>query len=168
MQLFGVDTFLEKIKNDLSAPQAAWIISLFGEGGLGKTALAYEAVARYAVAAGFTRVGWVSAKTLQLLPDGELLRYGSAELHWINLVKKLADQLEIHLGDNSSGWISDFQQGMHALPAKERCLLIVDNLETVDDVDEAIHYLGGSHIINPHKDYSSPRAMPYWVNCPTL
>src|SRR5207244_2717620 len=69
-QLFGVDTFIEKIKDDISAPQAAWVISLCGEGGLGKTAIVYEAVTHYAAAAGFTRVGWVSAKTLQLLPDG--------------------------------------------------------------------------------------------------
>ncbi len=150
-QLFGADTFIEKVKDDISAPQAAWVISLCGEGGLGKTAIAYEIVARYAAAAGFTRVGWVSAKTLQLLPDGALLRYGSAELHWINLVKKLADQLDINLGDNSSGWISDFQRGIRSLPPGERCLLIVDNLETVEDVDEAIQYLGSNALVNPHK-----------------
>jgi transcriptional regulator with XRE-family HTH domain len=149
--LFGVDTFIEKIKDDISAPQAAWIISLCGEGGLGKTAIAYEAVTRYAASAGFTRVGWVSAKTLQLLPDGMLLRDGSAELHWSNFVKKLADQLDIHLGDNSSGWITDFQRGIRSLSPGERCLLIVDNLETVDDVDEAIQYLGSNSIVNPHK-----------------
>lgn len=150
-QLFGVDALIEQVKNDVFAPQAGWIISLFGGGGLGKTALAYEIVARYAVTAGFTRVGWVSAKALQILPDGELLRFGSAELHWINLVKKLADQLEIALSDNSSGWIKDFQRGIRKLPAGERCLLVVDNLETVDDVNEAIHYLGGNQIVNPHK-----------------
>ena len=150
-QLFGVDAFLEKIKEDLSAPQAAWIISLWGEGGLGKTAIAYEAVSRYAALAGFTRVGWVSAKTLQLLPDGVLLRAGSAELHWGNLLKKLADQLDIHLGENSSGWITDFQRAMRSLPPGERCLLIVDNLETVDDVDESLQYLGSNSLVNPHK-----------------
>ncbi len=150
-QLFGVDTFIEKIKDDISAPQAAWIISLCGEGGLGKTAIAYEAVTRYAASAGFTRVGWVSAKTLQLLPDGVLLRDGSAELHWSNLVKKLANQLAIHLGDNSSGWITDFQRGIRSLSPGERCLLIVDNLETVNDVDEAIEYLGSNALVNPHK-----------------
>jgi transcriptional regulator with XRE-family HTH domain len=150
-QLFGVDTFIEKIKDDISAPQAAWVISLCGEGGLGKTAIAYEAVTRFAASAGFTRVGWVSAKTLQLLPDGVLLRDGSAELHWSNLVKKLADQLDIHLGDNSSGWITDFQRGFRSFSPGERCLLIVDNLETVDDVDEAIQYLGSNALVNPHK-----------------
>lgn len=150
-RLFGVDILLEKIKEDLLAPQAAWVISLCGEGGLGKTAIAYEAVARYAVAAQFTRVGWVSAKTLQLLPNGALLRYGEAELHWSSLVKKLADQLDIPLGDNSSGWISDFQHGIRSLPPGERCLLVLDNLETVEDVDEAIGYLGGNTLVNPHK-----------------
>jgi len=150
-QLFGVDTFIEKIKDDIFAPQAAWVISLYGEGGLGKTAIAYEAVTRYAAAAGFTRIGWVSAKTLQLLPDGVLLKDGSAELHWSNLVKKLADQLNIHLGDNSSGWITDFQRGIRSCPIDERYLLIVDNLETVDDVDEAIQYLSSNAIVNPHK-----------------
>lgn len=150
-ELFGVDAFLEKIKEDIAAPQAAWIISLWGEGGLGKTAIAYEAVSRYAASAGFTRVGWVSAKTLQLLPEGVLLRAGSAELHWGNFLKKLAGQLDIRLGENSSGWITDFQRGMRSLPAGERCLLVVDNLETVDDVDEAIQYLGSSTLVNPHK-----------------
>src|SRR5690242_1053796 len=122
-----------------------------GEGGLGKTAIAYEVVSRYAASAGFTRVGWVSAKTLQLLPDGVLLRAGSAELHWGNLLKKLADQLGFRLGENSSGWITDFQRGMRSLPPGERCLLVVDNLETVDDVDAAIEYLGNNTPVNPHK-----------------
>lgn len=150
-QLFGVDTFIEKIKDDIFAPQGAWIISLCGEGGLGKTAITYEAVARYAALAGFTRVGWVSAKTLQLLPEGVLLRDGGTELHWSNLLKKLADQLNIRLGENSSGWITDFQRGIRSLSPGERCLLIVDNLETVNDVDEAIQYLGSNALVNPHK-----------------
>src|SRR5579884_477419 len=150
-QLFGVDTLLKKLKDDLFAPQGAWVISLCGEGGLGKTALTYEAVARYAASAGFTRVGWVSAKTFQLLPDGILLRDGSAELHWGNILKKLADQLGIRLGDNSSGWIKDFQRGIRSLPPGERCLLVVDNLETVQDIDEVIQYLGRNTLVNPHK-----------------
>jgi hypothetical protein len=108
-------------------------------------------VTRYAASVGFTRVGWVSAKTLQLLPEGVLLRAGSAELHWGNLLKKLADQLGIRLGDNSSGWVTDFQRGIRALAPGERCLLVLDNLETVDDVDEAMRYLGSNAIVNPHK-----------------
>src|SRR5262249_27161981 len=47
--------------------------------------------------------------------------------------------------------ITDFQRGIRSLPPGERCLLIVDNLETVDDVDEAIQYLSSNTIVNPHK-----------------
>lgn len=150
VRLFGVEEFIEKIKEDFISPSGGWIISLFGEGGLGKTALAYEVVARYAASTGFTRVAWVSAKIVQLLPDGLLLK-SSAELRWTNLVKNLADQLDIETGDNSRGWINDFQKGIRTLLPSEKCLLVVDNLETVEDVAEAIHYLFGNQIIKPHK-----------------
>lgn len=139
----------------LVAEQGAWIISLFGEGGLGKTALAYEIVARYATGAGFRRVAWVSAKTAQILPDGTLLRGSSAELRWSDIIKKMADQLGLSIGDGSISWISDFQHALRALPPQEKCLLVIDNLETVEDVTEAIHYLcgpdSGISVIKPHK-----------------
>lgn len=150
-RLFGVDTLIADLGELLSAPNSNWIISLFGEGGLGKTALAYELVTRYAETAGFTRLAWVSAKSLHLSLDGVLLRNSSAEFRWINLIKKMADQLEIALGYNSVDWMKDFQQGMHSLPAGEKCLLVIDNLETVEDVSEAIHYLCANQVIKPHK-----------------
>ena len=153
--LFGVDDILEKMREYLVAEQSAWIISLFGEGGLGKTALAYEIVARYAADAGFRRVAWVSAKTAQILPDGTLLRGSSAELRWSDIIKKIADQLELSMSDGSISWISDFQHALRALPSQEKCLLVIDNLETVEDVTEAIHYLcgpgSGMSVIKPHK-----------------
>ncbi len=153
--LFGVDDILEHLREYLIAEQSGWIISLFGEGGLGKTALAYEIVARYAADAGFTRVAWVSAKTAQILPDGTLLRGSSAELRWSDIIKRIADQLGLSMGNGSISWISDFQQALRALPSDEKCLLVIDNLETVEDVTEAIHYLCGPtsaiSIIKPHK-----------------
>lgn len=153
--LFGIDDILEKLREHLVAENSGWIMSLFGGGGLGKTALAYEVVARYAVPAGFTRLAWVSAKTVQILPDGTLLRSSSAELRWADIVKKMADQLGLTLGDSSTDWITDFQQGIRSLPPYEKCLLVIDNLETVEDVTEALLYLcntsGGQQIIKPHK-----------------
>ena len=153
--LFGVDDILEHLREYLMAEQSGWIISLFGEGGLGKTALAYEVVARYAADASFTRVAWVSAKTAQILPDGTLLRGSSAELRWSDIIKRIADQLGLAMGDGSISWISDFQHALRTLPSDEKCLLVIDNLETVEDVTEAIHYIcgptSGLSIIKPHK-----------------
>lgn len=149
--LFGVDKLVADVADQLKVISGSWLISLFGEGGVGKTALAYEIVSRFAATAGFTRVAWVSAKSLHISLDGILLRNSSAELRWTNLVKKMADQLGIRLGHNSAEWVKDFQEGMLVLPAQEKCLLVIDNLETVEDVTEAIYYLCGNQIIKPHK-----------------
>lgn len=161
MQLFGVDEPMKRLREFLNAPSGGWIISLHGEGGIGKTALAYEIAARFAANAGFTRVAWVSAKTSQLLPDGRWLRSSSAELRWAQLVKKMADQLGIVLGENSAGWLRDFPRAIRALPPGEKCLLIVDNLETVDDINEVINFLCGSttstQIVKPHKIFITTR-----------
>jgi hypothetical protein len=151
VQLFGVEKFINNTGDLLSVSSGSRIISLFGEGGLGKTAIAYEVVARYGLTAGFTRVAWVSAKSLHLSLDGMLLRNSSAEFRWANLVKKMADQLKITLGYNAAEWMKDFQQAIRALPPQEKCLLVIDNLETIEDVAEAIQYLCGDQIIKPHK-----------------
>lgn len=155
VHLFDVDALLEEIRDLLNSSKDSWIISLFGEGGIGKTALAYEAVSRYAAEAGFTRIAWVSAKTVQILPKGILLRSSDAELRWTNIIKKIADQLFLTLGDSSTGWLVDFQRSIRTLPSNEKCLIVIDNLETIEDTTEAIRYLCGSspsnRIINPHK-----------------
>jgi hypothetical protein len=150
-QLFGVEEFIKDVGVLLSASSGSWLMSLFGEGGLGKTALAYEVVSRYSLAAGFTRVAWVSAKSLHLSLDGMLLRNSSAEFRWASLIKKMADQLGIALGYNAAEWMGDFQQQIRVLPRSEKCLLVIDNLETVEDVTEAIQYICGNQIIKPHK-----------------
>lgn len=149
IRLFGVEDLIHHIGNLLSTLNGNWIISLSGEGGVGKTALAYEVVSRYAAEAGFTRVAWVSAKSIHLSLDGILVRTNSAKFRWTNLIKSMADQLGIRL--DSAEWMKDFQRGIRELPQSEKCLLVIDNLETVEDVDEAIHYLGGDQIIKPHK-----------------
>jgi hypothetical protein len=150
-QLFGVDDIILDIGNALSIPTGNWIISVFGEGGIGKTALVYEVVSRYAVWAGFTRLAWVSAKNLHISLDGMVVKTRSEKFRWINLIKNIADQLEIPLGYNSTAWMTDFQRSVRSQPISEKYLLVIDNLETVEDVDEAIYYLGGEQIVKPHK-----------------
>ncbi|GAC1465604.1 MAG: hypothetical protein NVS2B12_14340 [Ktedonobacteraceae bacterium] len=150
-QLFGVDDIILDVGNALSAPAGNWIISVFGEGGVGKTALIYEVVSRYAVQAGFTRLAWVSAKNIHISLDGMVVKTSSEKFRWINLIKNIADQLEISLGYNSTLWMADFQHSIRSQSPSEKYLLVIDNLETVEDVDEAIYYLGGEQIVKPHK-----------------
>lgn len=151
VRLFGVEELIAHVGDLLAVTNGSWIISLSGEGGVGKTALAYEVISRYAAATGFTRLAWASAKSVHLSLDGILLRTSSTKFRWTNLVRNMADQLGIKLSSSSAEWMKDLQREIHKLPRSEKCLLVIDNLETVEDVNEAIQYLGGDQIIKPHK-----------------
>jgi hypothetical protein len=71
-------------KEDLSAPKAAWVISLCGEGGLGKTAIAYEAVARYKEAHDHLLLSQEIFDTIQFSSSGRL----QVSLAWAALYSK--------------------------------------------------------------------------------
>jgi len=151
-ELFGVDEVIKKLKKQLVNLRGDWVISLAGEGGIGKTALAYEIVSRYVVEAGFTRIAWISAKTAQFLPSGELLRKTSAEYHWTTIIKKIADQLNLEIGYSAIEWINDFHKGLQRV--NDKCLIIIYNLETIEYIAEAIQYLCGTtnyQLPRPHK-----------------
>jgi nucleoside phosphorylase len=154
-KLFGVDELSVDAGRCLCDPRRAWIISLFGEGGIGKTALAYEVVKGYGEQAGFTRFAWISAKQSHYSESGTLHSLESAQLQWSVLVRQLAGQLGLELGYSRTEWLDDFRRGVRSLPPPEKCLIVVDNLETVADAD-VIKYLDDPNkpkvsVINPHK-----------------
>jgi len=153
--LIGVDELLTRIREYLLDPGGSWIISLFGQGGLGKTALAYEAVKQYAGQAGFTRFAWVSAKQRYYSSRGELQSRDDVKLQWADLVREAADQLRFEMGYSRTEWLNDFEKGIRQLPPNEKCLIVIDNLETVEDI-EVVEYLDDPHhsqkgVIKPHK-----------------
>lgn len=154
-RLFGVEDELQRLKSLLSIPDGSWIISLFGEGGIGKTALAYEAVSRYAVAAKFTRLAWVSAKQRHLSQSLGFRTERDTNLQWADLVKQMADQLNIGLGYSRNMWGEEFRIGLKRLPPGEKCLIIVDNLETIEELSVVQYFDSSSEprlrLVNPHK-----------------
>ena len=52
-RLIGVEEQLGFIEGYMADTNGAWIISLFGRGGIGKTSIAYEAVSRFAASHDF-------------------------------------------------------------------------------------------------------------------
>lgn len=153
-QLFGVDKLLKDLEKDLHATDR-WIISLAGDGGVGKTALAYEAALRYAVEAGITRLAWVSAKNRIFHFQTGVKEPSDRDIrsNWATLLREAANQLEIQISENPTLWISDFQERIHALPSAERCLIIIDNFETVRDAQTALEYIDSNNAVRiaPHK-----------------
>jgi hypothetical protein len=146
-RLFGVERELQTIGKSLSSRDAAWIISIFGGPGVGKTALAYELVKQYAEDAGFRQVASVSAKFSHIDRVGHVAEdTGRAETDWRDLLVELAQQLAPGVDFNAS-LIED--QLPAAMP-EEPSLIVVDNLET-QEAEVAVRYLANSGIIGPHK-----------------
>ena len=154
-KLYGVTDQLEQLEGLLSASDSSWIVSLFGEGGIGKTALAYEVVRQFAATSGFTRLAWVSAKQRYFSTSAGSQTLQDAKLRWADLVRQMADQLNIELRYARTLWLEDFRNGMRDLPPGEKCLIVVDNLETIEELS-VIRYFDdplnpSDRIINPHK-----------------
>lgn len=154
-KLFGVDDLVDDIQEYLLSPESGWIISLFGEGGVGKTALAYEIVRQYGEQSGFARFAWVSAKQRYYSVTGELRNRENVQLQWVDLTRQIADQLGLELGYSRTEWLDDFRREIRQLPAGEKVLIVIDNLETIEDIG-VVEYLDSARgldggIIKPHK-----------------
>ena len=157
--MFGVDELIESVGKHLLLPNGDWIISLFGEGGVGKTALAYEVVKRYAVSAEFTKIAWVSLKRRYHTDSEKFLQDQDAELQKADIVKQIADQLSIDIGFVRSDWLEEFREKISQLPKTEKYLIVIDNVETPEDA-KFVKYFNDSkfRIANPHKILFTTRA----------
>lgn len=150
-QVFGIRALLDKLAEELTTSERSWIISLFGEGGVGKTTAAYELVRLHARAAGFTRIAWVSAKSMYFSLGGGLRKEDDVRFFWSDLLKSIAERLKLDIGLSRAVWIRGFTDSIRALPSSEKCLIVIDNFETVEDAEAAIQYLEKEKISNPHK-----------------
>lgn len=145
-RLFGVDEELERLARFLANPSGDWIISILGEPGVGKTALAYELVQRHAGEAGFERVAAVSAKFSHLHPAGRL-EATSEQIDWRDLLVDLAGQLRLDADLRPD----TIEERLPASMPPDPCLILIDNLETLPQARFAVRYLSANGLVRPHK-----------------
>ena len=130
--LFGMDERLAQLLDYLNDYDHHWVISLDGMAGLGKTALAREAVGRLAKTDRFADIAWVSVSPvaytlhgpehldLPALTCGQVLDAIAHQLGAIDLSPLPLPTKRDRVRDL-----------LHACP----CLVVLDNLETVRDCD---------------------------------
>ena len=128
-QLVGRDDALHTLASKLIAPDALPLVVIAGLGGIGKTALAHEVVYRLLQGGHFTHMVWETAKSEEFTATTIHRRNTSpASLHTILL--GYANQLGF----------TDFPTNPDALQRflreylrREKCLLVLDNVETLAD-----------------------------------
>lgn len=147
LDLVGVSAHLEKLLAVLTAPQAPWLISIEGTGGIGKTALA-DALCRRAIAGGFfADFGWVSARQLAYSPGLGIAETGHPALTVETLVDTLLAQWEGPVLPARP--LAEKQAALARYLKATTALIVVDNLETVVDLHTLLPFL--RQLANPTK-----------------
>ncbi len=148
-QLFGVDKHLGEIYRRVLDRNDPWLILLEGMGGIGKTSLA-DTLMRHAITHyAFDEFAWVSARREQFSLGGEIRPLVGAALTAPALLERLGRQL-LPPGSLPVPFIYD--RGLAQIKAflyEHPGLIVVDNLETIQDVEELLPTL--QVLANPSK-----------------
>lgn len=150
-QLFGADDILRQLSESLSNENGDWIISIFGDGGAGKTTLAYEMVKRHAWPAGFRRVAWVSAKFSHLRALGNVEYSRHAAIGWHDLLWDITRQLDLHIDHGPQRIEQDLADALGSIRSTDPCVVVIDNLETIEDAELAVRFFARPSVLRPHK-----------------
>jgi hypothetical protein len=141
-RLFGVDEEVQTTADLVRLGPNGTITSLHGEGGLGKTAIAYEAV--LAARDSYDVVAWVSARSITE-DEGTI----ASRVGFKDVLYRMCDQLKVSAP--SPARAPDlFVRTVYKLAEKNKknLLLIVDNLESAADLAEIVDLVTAKRIVD--------------------
>lgn len=131
-QLIGTEAIQERLLDTLHVNSENHIVSLEGLGGLGKTAVTDATVRRLIADQQFDEIAWVTAKQTHLSMMGRLqIDSGKPALTFVMLMEKLAEQFE--LDEYQPATQLQRQRFVQQFLRERKCLVVIDNLETVTD-----------------------------------
>lgn len=139
-QLFGVEPLLQRLFAWAAAPDSSPFFSVEGMGGIGKTSLVRAAAHRMAAQGSWADVLWVSARQYDLdTVYGRIQPIADTAHTFADITLRLCEQLgQLHLaGLPPSVKLERLQPIFKANPH----LVVIDNLETLADVDALIPHL---------------------------
>ena len=148
-RLFGADRLIENVRHALTSQTGQEVVSLFGEGGAGKTAIAYSAVAEAVAGGAFSRVAWLSAAG-RASALGSTVQRGNT-FGGPDVLREMSVQLGFDLGGNRAVRPEQFAGMMGSLRPDERVLGVIDGLEAVQDAAAVVHDLRRMGLVRPHK-----------------
>ncbi len=149
-ELFGVTNLVEDVRVALVEDKEPWIIALSGIGGAGKTSIA-DAVARKAIEdAAFEDVIWVRAAPQSMSQKGDRSAISDRDLI-VEIAKVIGSPTR------AKDFVSE-EKLVKAAFADKRMLLVLDNLETLRDINSVLELL--NHLAKPSKILITAREFP--------
>ncbi len=140
-RLVGIRAALAELYQLLAVAQAPWIVAIEGIGGIGKTTLASELFRQLIDYSEYKAFAWVSAKQHFFNLGGGITPIPRASLSADGLVDALLHQLE---GETERFVALSAVQKQAILQQRfkrEPHLVVIDNLETVEDIAELLPLL---------------------------
>ncbi|MDM9585362.1 tetratricopeptide repeat protein [Nostoc sp. GT001] len=146
-QFIGREPDMNKLLKRLSPDHGAHIITVHGIGGVGKTALVLAAAylclkasnENFSDAPKFEAIIFTSAKQQELIPNNSILRRQQGQRNLRDIFREIANALDDPTIIQSPA-NDQFDRVRQSL-SRQRTLLIVDNMETIEDRDEVIEFL---------------------------
>ncbi|MEM7132682.1 MAG: NB-ARC domain-containing protein [Chloroflexota bacterium] len=137
-ELIGAEQHIDTLMPQIQSVESPWIIAIEGMGGIGKTSLA-DILMRTMIHQGtYDEIGWVSARQERFNLGGVVSFIENPVLTGEQLLEKLCQQLLPHLSLSIQG---DTEQMLQTLRRRLRDvphLIVVDNLETLKDVESLL------------------------------
>ena len=141
LQLFGVDEYVTRWLAQVLQPGPPWLFAIEGMGGMGKTSLADSLMRRVIVAAPWCTVAWATARQRVLNLGGSIDPLPAPALSAEALVDVLCSQLLPDAAARPRLSAQEKYQLLRAELKRTPHLVVVDNLETVQDVDVLLTHL---------------------------
>lgn len=135
-QLVGVQSYTSLLLRLFKDPEGPRLVSLEGMGGIGKTAVARAFVSLPENIALWHKVLWVSARQTLLAEDGQLTRSPDASATLEDISARLAEQMGLEALAGKP--VQERLEGLRAALFQNRCLVVVDNLETIEEYQQLI------------------------------
>lgn len=162
--LVGVYAYIEQLLGYLQAPQPPWVLAIEGIGGIGKTALADQVVRMLIEQQTFDEIVWVSARQNRLNLGGALTPATQPALTAAGLVEALVHQLLPGASQTTDPKAADLLPRLRTLLKQAPHLLVIDNLETLVDLESLLPTLHA--LANPSKFLLTSRQALY--NTPNI
>ena len=131
--LVGIEEPEKILKEALFNEESNFIVSIDGIGGLGKTALADHLAREIVQTTRFDEIAWITAKHTHLSMLGRLqIESGRPSLTLPLLIENLFNQFNVAPTHENMTQLQR-QRLLYRFIKERRCLIIIDNLETVAD-----------------------------------